>query len=229
MAEPYFADEHPKVQPIRHGYSLDDLDKAARTAVKTAWARAADYRERYEAAWLGVVERLMEADSEPTWGELIFAGQKEVNAHVAAYRHDHGLPTDGVSDPDSFRVSFQRFWWLSMRAQPSHAHGVEERAALHQIMATLAEVERSTLLALAITGDYAQAAALLDMQYQTFHTSLSRARRKFFALWHEGEAPSCMWGRDRRKWRQDVDEVADHRTAIRRHRRSRQRQAKAQS
>ena len=92
-------------------------------------------------------------------------------------------------------------------------------------MSTLAEVERSTLLALAITGDYKQAAALLDMSYHTFHTSLSRARRKFLALWHEGETPSRMWGRDRRKWREGVDEVADHRPVMVRRRASWRRQA----
>lgn len=214
-------------QPVKHGYTLGDLARFARIAVSTAWARAADYRERYDAAWLGIAERLAKEPTRPTAGELVWSGQQEINALVHAYRHDHGLPMDGVTDSEFHTRGFQRFWWLSMRVQPGHSTRVDERIAVKQIMATLAETERATLLALAICGDYAQAAALLEMNYQTFHTSLRRARRKFFALWHEGETPSGMWGRDRRKWRQDVDEVADHRPTMVRRRASWRRQAKA--
>lgn len=211
---------------VKHGYVLADIERCARIAVGTAFAHAADYRERYEAAWLGIVERLIDEPTRPTPGELVWSGQQAVNALVRAYRHDHGLPCDGVSDPESLTRGFQRYWWLSMRVQPGHAPGVDERIAVNQIMATLAETERATLFALAICGDYAQAAALLEMTYQTFHTSLSRARRKFFALWHEGEQPSRMWGRDRRKWRQDVVDVVDHRPVMVRRRASWRRQAK---
>src|SRR5207253_10531088 len=118
-------------EPIRHGYSLADINYFAREGVRTAWAQASPYAERYQAAWMAVVERLAESDEAPRRGELIWSGQQGVNELVREYRHAHGFPSDGVSASTEFRVSFQRYWWLAIRAQPNHAGGVDERIAVN--------------------------------------------------------------------------------------------------
>jgi hypothetical protein len=42
------------------------------------------------------------------------------------------------------------------------------------------------------------AAEALGKAPHGFETTLSTARKQFLALWHEGEQPSTLWGRDRR-------------------------------
>lgn len=58
----------------------------------------------------------------------------------------------------------------------------------------------------AATGDYQAGADLLGMGYDQFCGAVARARRRAFALWHEGETP-C------RRWRKDVR--VGSRTAVR--------------
>lgn len=82
---------------------------------------------------------------------------------------------------------------------PSHDERVIDRTALWQIWSRLTEVDRSVLMALATHNDYELAAASLNKTYRTFITQIQSARKRFLALWHEGEAPSRVWGRDRRK------------------------------
>jgi hypothetical protein len=52
--------------------------------------------------------------------------------------------------------------------------------------------------ALAAAGDYGQAAQLLGLKQKSWESQLMLARRRFRALWHEGEEPSSHWGCDRR-------------------------------
>jgi hypothetical protein len=75
---------------------------------------------------------------------------------------------------------------------------VIERIALAQIWPCLRPAHREALLALAAHGDYGLAARALGKPYSTFKADISRARREFLKLWHEGEAPSRPWVRDRR-------------------------------
>jgi len=53
--------------------------------------------------------------------------------------------------------------------------------------------------ALATFNTYQAAADALGVQYQAFARRIRMARRRFFALWHEGETPSGMWRYDRRQ------------------------------
>lgn len=46
--------------------------------------------------------------------------------------------------------------------------------------------------------DYQAAAAALDITPATFNVLVSRARKRFLTLWHDGERPSRVWGTDRR-------------------------------
>jgi hypothetical protein len=49
-------------------------------------------------------------------------------------------------------------------------------------------------MALAIHGTYDKAAASLGKTHRAFVSQLSRARKQFLQLWHEGEQPSRIWG-----------------------------------
>jgi hypothetical protein len=60
-------------------------------------------------------------------------------------------------------------------------------------------MHQTVLIALAAHGDYQHAATALDKPYATFVTQIHLARKQFLRLWHQGEQPSGVWGRDRRK------------------------------
>jgi hypothetical protein len=71
-----------------------------------------------------------------------------------------------------------------------------ERRALAEIWAALPAQHRRVLLALAEHGHYAEAAASLGVTQGSYYSLISRARKAFLALWHEGETPSRPWGND---------------------------------
>jgi hypothetical protein len=96
------------------------------------------------------------------------------------------------------RPSFGLYWDSVARHTASHEDAVIERTALWQIWEQLSACEREALLALAIHDEYATAANALGLQYYTYCARVRRARKRFLELWHEGEAPSRPWGRDRR-------------------------------
>ena len=72
-----------------------------------------------------------------------------------------------------------------------------DRIALAQIWTALTPTHRQVLTAMAEHDDRRQAERAVNMDAVTFTRTLGRARRAFFALWHEGETPSRMWGYDR--------------------------------
>jgi hypothetical protein len=57
---------------------------------------------------------------------------------------------------------------------------------------------RDALAALAAHGDYRRAVGALGISYVASKSRISEGRREFLALWHDGEAPSRPWVRDRR-------------------------------
>jgi hypothetical protein len=197
---------------LRHGYTLDDLRRLAGGVVKHAWSQLGDQADRLEVAWSAIAEALYASESTPTRRELFQAGMDAMSRHDAQDRHHHGVAWSATQRYTGFgsSPSFQTYWCLA-RTSPSPEDGVVERTALTQIWPRLSEGQRRALLALAAFDDYAAAAKALGIKYQSFHTLVRTARLRFLALWHEGETPSRIWGRDRRIWRRNAGPPAEHR------------------
>lgn len=201
---------------LAHGYTMADIDGLARRACAAAWAQASDYRDRYNTAWSAIVVALYEADDPLPPSRLVHAGVRAVD--VA--RHDDDRHRGRRRSNGGQPIAFQTYWEWAARHAPSPESRVVDGLALQQIWSRLTPAERRCLSALAATGDYQAAADLLGVRYHSLCSGVRRARARFLALWHEGETPSQLWGRDRRRWRADVDDPADQRSVMIRRRRS---------
>lgn len=173
---------------LRHGYTLDDVDRFARTANRTVWATAMDDVDRHDAAWHGVVEALYAAEHWPPHYQLVAAGQRAIWRTLEDNARHYGRRPDRAAES---RRSFQAYWvdWLWLHS-PSPENGVLERTALYQVFAQLPPRQQEALLALAAHDDYATAAEAAGMSLSLLRVTLSNARRRFLALWLEGETPA---------------------------------------
>ena len=182
---------------LRHGYTLDSLDRlACWAAQRKRWHRGLELSERTEVAWHAMAELLYASDEPPTVRDLIDTGWRAIAAQVYSNAPFHGY---NRADPDGTTWrGFERFWWSTAGPTPGPEDRVVERLAVEQIWPRLRPSHRAALTALAAHGDYARAAESMDVTYHTFVTHVSRARREFLRLWHQGEAPSRPWVRDRR-------------------------------
>jgi hypothetical protein len=182
---------------LRHGYTLDSLDRLAHFAARRKlWHHGLELFERAEIAWSALAEHLYACDEPPTVSELIRAGWRAISEHVDSRGQFHGYNRD---NPDGgIRPRFEGYWRYVAGPSPGPEERIVERLALSQIWPRLRPQHREALTALAAHGDYGQAARALGESYATFKSQVSRARREFLELWHEGEAPSRPWVRDRR-------------------------------
>lgn len=188
---------------IRHGYTLADLHNLARLAVHTAGTAAADWHERYDTAWSAIAEHLYTAEHWLPRHDLVRAGQLAIYAAVDDTRHHHGYyrhKNIGAAAGPCSSPAFIRYWWDLCGALPTQSPepGIVERAALAQILRLLTPRQQEALIALAVHDDYQTAADGLGMPYATFKGYVADGRRRFLGWWHEGEAPSRVWGCDRR-------------------------------
>jgi DNA-directed RNA polymerase specialized sigma24 family protein len=183
--------------PTLHGYTLDDLHHLSRYVVHSdRWHTAGDIEDRYDTAWHAIVEHLLTAPEPPTRHDLFQAGlrgsDQAVRQRLQAHGYNHHQPGTGT------RPRFEGYWTTTAAPIPSPEDRVVDRHALAQIWPRLTPRQQQALTALAATDDYQQAAALLGVTPGTFNVLVSKARRRFLALWHEGEQPSHIWGTDRR-------------------------------
>lgn len=196
------------VHEIRHGYNLADIDRLAGIAVAAAWSRAMDYTDRYDAAWHAIAETLYTAAEPPTGWDLKQAGVHAINR--IAQDHGRHWGRDRRNPDAGFEAAraFLKYWELDRRSHGSPENGVVDGLALWQIWWTLSPTHRAVLLALAVHGDQQAAADALGKTYGTVGSHLKNARRAFFALWHEGESPSRLWGKaDRRRGRRTATQT----------------------
>lgn len=181
------------IHTLRYGYNLADIDRLARMALSRTVGNPLDHRTRYEVAWSAIAEALYAASEPPTPSDLIYAAQRELGRHTRQEMRHHG---HHHRDPGQTMRGYAAYW--NPPAGDPLEDVVVNRTALWQIWPRLTDCERQVLLALATTGDYAAAADALAANPGTFRVNLRRARRRFLALWHEGETPPGAWGTDRR-------------------------------
>lgn len=60
-----------RAEPIRHGYSLSDLEQLARMALWRSWGMVLDLDTRYEVAWSALAEHLCSRCHEPQTGMIL--------------------------------------------------------------------------------------------------------------------------------------------------------------
>lgn len=180
---------------IRYGWTLHSLDALARAVVSNnrTWWPAGDRADLYDAAWHGIVEYLYTTATEPRRSELMEAGRQALARDVKDNLRHHGARRDGTNNG----LKYAMYWEWAGRATPSPEPGIVERLALEQILPALTSGQLAALHALAATGDYAKAARITGSP-TSLKSQLSQGRRRFRALWHEGETPSKSWGCDRR-------------------------------
>jgi hypothetical protein len=178
--------------PIAHGYTLDDVEKVgAMAAARTRHLTMAP-ADRYELAVQTAGMVICTADERPPFGHLVHlairACQNAVRDELAAHGRNR---FDGSPSP-----AFHRYW-DGLRADPWD-EVVVEHLALAQIWRQLPDRHRAVLAALAVFGQFEPAAASLGVTNGAFRIQLMRARRAFWALWHEGETPPARhWHSDR--------------------------------
>jgi hypothetical protein len=180
---------------IRHGYTLRDLDRLAHTVVtkNAQWWPAGDRRDQIDTAWSGIVEHLYATDGEPTENDLLDAGTRALVEDTKGYRKHHGLRDGGyIGDGPRFAA-----YWYEPPAQPWEER-VIERLAAQQILPRVNATHLEAVLALAATGDYADAADALGLKYSALTVRLSEARKTFRRHWFAPDSAPPVKGTDRR-------------------------------
>lgn len=179
-----------------HGYTLAALDDLAARVVRNNlhWWPAGDRGDQHDTAWEGIAEHLCAAKEPPRERDLLEAGRLAVAREVRDQMRHRGARTDSANDGSRFAV----YWYQHAGVARSPEDQLTDGLAVTQIMKALTPRQRDAFNALAATGDYALAAEMAGITPDTFTALISRARKAFFALWHEGEEPSRMWRLDKR-------------------------------
>lgn len=172
---------------VKHGYTLHDLDQMTRAAVIADRSMASDIQDRKDAAWSAIAEHLCEAEEAPTRQELIRVGWQAIYKEIRGGYQEYGYAARAWDAGHASAPRFVQYWYSPVQA--GHDERIIERLAAAQIAASLTQARREAVTALAVTGDWSQAAALLGISYDSFNQRIRAARRAFLALWCEGETP----------------------------------------
>jgi hypothetical protein len=183
------------VTEIRHGYTLGDIDKMARSACVADRSMASDVDTRYSTAWSAIAEHLCASAEPPAWQDLVRAGWQAIYQEVREMRHTFGQSRD---DPNAEVASGKRFqqYWFTPPIEPEF--GLIERVAIGQIMPCLTPVYRDAVIALAVTDDYQRAADMLGIGYKALVARIGVARKTFRGHWFAPDAAPPIRGTDRR-------------------------------
>lgn len=184
---------------LRWGFTLADLQRVARGAARSAKGVAAGFDDLYAEAFGAAAVVLYSAEERPSEHDLFRGAQVALDALAHKNKSYRGIATqpDGAWGGGGSAPRFAAYWYDGARPAPSPEERVVERIALAQIFPTLPDHQREAIAALAVfDGHRAAKDALGNPSW--YGRYLSRGRRHFLALWHEGEAPSAVWGVDRR-------------------------------
>lgn len=178
------------------GHTVTDLDRAARAAVIADRSRSMDQRTAYDIAWEGIASHLVDADTAPSYRDLVTAGWQAIYAEIRQGDRMRGIPEANRGYDVATRPRFAQYW--GRMTAPSHETRIVERFALEQILPALTEVQQRGLAALAVQGDYQAAADLLGIEYKALVARVGYARKRFLACWFEHETPPKRRRTDRR-------------------------------
>jgi DNA-binding protein Fis len=182
---------------LPHGYTLADLHKITLCAIMQARWRLTPFDERYEVARFAVIERLYDtSEAVPQWHDLVNTGKRAIMRYLDDYFCEHGQDLKNIVLSDISRPRFCMYWREQTAPSPSPENHVVDILAVCQIWPKLTPRNKRVLRMLAVYGDYDSAARALGVSRDTYINKLSEARKQFLRLWHEGEPPSRIWGRD---------------------------------
>jgi hypothetical protein len=184
---------------VGHGYCLRDIRKLAGYAAhRSYWVRAMPAQERFDLALSAIAESVLTAQERPGEKDLVTAGIRAINRDVTVQMKLDGVDASRPADDlGPNMANFCTYWFAHYRHVASHENAIVEAIAVSQILPRLKPANRDVILALATHGTYDKAAASLGIvNRHTFIAYLSLARKEFLSLWHEGQTPSRIWGKD---------------------------------
>ncbi|SHL73647.1 hypothetical protein [Streptomyces yunnanensis] len=181
---------------VAHGYTMRDLDRAARAACTADRTLSSNISLRYDLAWSAIAEHLVTTDQPPAWPELVRVGWQAIYQDVKAVRRLYGVDSTGRSGEVASAPRFVAYW--THASTDGASDGIVERIAVHQVLATLPEHQRQAVVALATQDDYQKAADALGIKYATLTARIRHGRRGFRTLWFSPETAPPTKGTDRR-------------------------------
>jgi len=210
----------PTRENLRFGYRFEDLWAIARNSAVANRFLGHDQRDLVEAALDSVVDLLLDAQDTPSPRDLYAAGKTGIQRLVKGHRQTYGFKNrDGFEGAGSAPM-FARYW--APTTESPFEDRVVEAVANDQIMAVLPDRDRSVFVALAVRGSNSPAAESLAMRVGSYSMYLSEARRRYFALWHEGETPRKVTGYISKRVHNVELKACGTYAALRRHRKNRE-------
>lgn len=180
---------------IRHGYTLRDLNRMARAACVADRTYSSDMTTRYDTAWSAIAEHLVAAEEPPARQELVRVGWQAIYREVRAVQQLYGVDRSERAGDVASAPRFTAYWTHIPRPPDE---GIIERIAVPQILATLWDVERDAVLALAVHNDYQRAADSLGISYKALVRNINAGRKRFKRRWYAPETALPVTGTDRR-------------------------------
>lgn len=171
-----------------HGYTMADVDRAAAKAAASNSSRSPlPWEDRYEAAWMGIVEALYSATAHVDFPALVLVGLKAVSDESHAYRQAHGMA--GASKRDGVpSVSFSKYW-STRGSDRDFTDDIAERLAIPAVLSLLTADEYQAIAALAAHGTQERAARALGMHPLKLHARVKSARHRIIQAWLAPETP----------------------------------------
>lgn len=173
-----------------HGYTLRHVEKLARAGMMrfNVGSGGTSHKDRYEAAWSGVVEALYAAEEPPEPNDLIAAGWAAVKNEWHQELQSKGLMASNGTYRPQPGVQFTKYWDQHMTTHFPEERIVERLAAV-QVLPLLTEEQREAVAAIAVHPTHKTAATALGIGTTTLTNRLRAAREVFIRWWHEGEDP----------------------------------------
>lgn len=163
--------------------SVGQIDNASRAAALHCWSQVLPMDERYEVAWGAIAEAAASSDQRIRYNDMIQIGKEAIDDEARDWGRHHGR---------SNGRSFQAFWldrYELDAANTQFEDRLVDNVALGQVLAVLPSRMATALIALAVAGDLAGAAALLGQHYDTVTRNVRDGRRAIYAMWFEGQTP----------------------------------------
>jgi len=155
--------------PLRRGYTLAAIHELALVAVRCEpFYRSRNYTERIDLAWSAIVEHLYASEKPPSRRDLIHTGMTAISNWFVSEARTHGVNPSQRGRTTEPGVNFERYWHVFARPTPSPEERIVEHLALAQVWHTLSPRVRGVFGALAVHGEYHQAAGSLSKTLSSF-------------------------------------------------------------
>lgn len=171
---------------VAWGYSMADLERLARAAVKRSpCAYRLDTEERYQTAWHGVIVALYGAASWPHHSDLIMGGLEALSRDSAGIRRNRGLTDQGKEAPN-----FAKYWRTVVDRSDGFTDQLVESMALPAVLGTLTSRQYHAIVALAAHDNNFQAAAeSIGISVVALRERVRHARKRILVAWYGEETP----------------------------------------